>query len=272
MDRPTAERACRPAWAAVLATALALPGCSLFQTPPAMPVQPSYAPPIPKPPNVERVNNGAIYQLGQPMMFSYAGRAKPRRIGDTLKVDIAENLASSNKIANSTSRENAVASKGPGTGEDTWSVLKGILNLDVTASGSDSYKGSGSAENTSSFSGQLAASVINVLPNGNLLVAGERSVLVSTRCSQLREAASEMSPLPPTSTRACATSTEATMLPSRRSLGSTMPEKRSSVSSPRTMALRSPATSRLPLGSTLITEAVSWPLKLLLFALDPLPL
>lgn len=186
MTRPTAEPARRRAWAALLSAALALPGCALFQTPPAVPVQPSYAPPLPKPPNVERVNNGAIYQLGQPMVFSYAGRAKPRRIGDTLKVDIAENLASSNKIANSTSRENAVASKGPGTGEDTWSILKGILNLDVTASGSDSYKGSGSAENTSSFSGQLAASVINVLPNGNLLVAGERSVLVRGDYTMLR--------------------------------------------------------------------------------------
>lgn len=189
MHSPTAERPRRPALRAapaLLAAALALPGCSLFQTPPATPVQPSYAPPVPKPPNVERVNNGAIYQLGQPMVFSYAGRTKPRRIGDTLKVDIAENLASRNRIANSTSRENAVASKGPGTGDDTWSVLKGILNLDVTASGSDSYKGSGSAENTSSFTGQLAASVINVLPNGNLLVAGERSVLVRGDYTMLR--------------------------------------------------------------------------------------
>ncbi|WP_082524720.1 flagellar basal body L-ring protein FlgH [Pseudorhodoferax sp. Leaf274] len=186
MHRPTAERPRGPAWAALLCTALALPGCALFQALPATPVQPSYAAPIPKPPNVERVNNGAIYQLGQPMVFSYAGRAKPRRIGDTLKVDIAENLASTNKIANSTSRENAVASKGPGTSDDSWSILKGILNLDVTASGSDSYKGSGSAENSSSFTGQLAASVINVLPNGNLLVAGERSVLVRGDYTMLR--------------------------------------------------------------------------------------
>ncbi|WP_326535280.1 flagellar basal body L-ring protein FlgH [Pseudorhodoferax sp.] len=186
MHRPTADRPRRPAWATVLAAALALPGCSLFQTPPAAPVQPSYAAPVPKPPNVERINNGAIYQLGQPMVFSYAGRSKPRRIGDTLKVDIAENLAASNKVANNTSRENQVASKGPGTTDDSWGILKGILNLDVTASGSDAYKGSGSSENASSFTGQLAASVINVLPNGNLLVAGERSVMVRGDYTMLR--------------------------------------------------------------------------------------
>lgn len=185
VHRPADPRR-RPAWAALLVASLALPGCSLFQARAPEPVQPSYAPPIPRPPNVERVNNGAIYQLGQPLVFSYAGRTKPRRIGDTLKVDIAESLASSNRIASNTSRENAVASKGPGTTDDTWGILKGILNLDVTASGSDSYKGSGSSENTSSFSGQLAASVINVLPNGNLLVAGERSVMVRGDFTLLR--------------------------------------------------------------------------------------
>lgn len=186
MPRRSADpRRRRPALALLLATTLALPGCALLQGP-AEPLQPSYAPPVPRPANLERVNNGAIYQPGQAMVFSYAGRSKPRRIGDTLKVDIAESLASSNKIATSSSRENSVASKGPGTTDDSWGILKGILNLDVSASGSDAYKGNGSSENASSFSGQLAASVINVLPNGNLLVAGERSVMVRGDYTMLR--------------------------------------------------------------------------------------
>lgn len=187
MHRPIAEpHRLRAGMAAVLSLACLVSGCSLLQDRSPGPMQPTYAPPIAKPANVERINNGAIYQLGQPMMFSYAGRAKPRRIGDTLKVDIAENVAASNKIATHTNRENAVASKGPGTSDDTWGIFKGILNLDAKASGSDSYKGSGSNENTSSFTGQLAASVINVLPNGNLLVAGERSVMVRGDYTMLR--------------------------------------------------------------------------------------
>lgn len=187
MHRLSADARQRMATAVVLAAAaLALSGCALLHERPATPVQPSYAPPVPPPASLERVNNGAIYQAGQHTAFSYAGRTKPRRIGDTLKIDIAENLASSNKVASSTSRENQVASKGPGTTSDSWGILKGILNLDVTASGSDAYKGSGSSENTSSFTGQLAASVINVLPNGNLLVAGERSVMVRGDYTMLR--------------------------------------------------------------------------------------
>jgi flagellar L-ring protein precursor FlgH len=147
--------------------------------------QPVSVPPIARPANIERLNNGAIFQAGmQASLFS--GRRKPRQVGDTLKVDISESLSASNKVKTDTSRENAVASKGPGTSSTSGGLVNKLLNLDATASGSDSYKGDGSTESNSSFTGQLAASVINVLTNGNLVVAGERSVALNGGVSTLR--------------------------------------------------------------------------------------
>jgi flagellar L-ring protein precursor FlgH len=186
-DRRTPNRLHGGAVLALAATAaLQLAGCTSMLTTDPMVERPLVAAPTPKPPNVERVNNGAIFQVGMPMRFSFDDRAKPRRIGDMVKVDISESMVGSNKVTTDTSRDNKVASKGPGTSESGIGLLKGLLNLNVTASGSDAYKGSGTTANDTSFTGQLAASVINVLPNGNLLIAGERSVALNGGLTTLR--------------------------------------------------------------------------------------
>jgi len=144
---------------------------------------PLTAAPIARPINIERPNNGAIFQVGM-QSSPFSVRRKPRNIGDTLKVDISESLTASNKVTTATNRDNAVSTKGPGGSGGGF--LDKLLNLNDSASGTDSYKGSGSTENTSSFTGQLAAQVINVLANGNLLVAGERSVALNGGVSTLR--------------------------------------------------------------------------------------
>lgn len=148
-----------------------LTGCA--STPNTIVQGPVAAAPIPRPASVERVNTGSLYQPNSVSLFS--GRQKPRNVGDTLKVDISESLSASNTIKTDISRDSALASKGPGAAA-TNNILPGLMAQDVTASGSNTFKGNGTAKNDSSFTGQLAASVINVLANGNLVVAGERSI------------------------------------------------------------------------------------------------
>ena len=134
---------------------------------------------------LERAPNGAIYQPHMQTASLFSSERKPRQIGDTLKVDIAESLRASQKLATDTSRDNKLAVKGPG-GSKAGGLLGAILNADASASGSDAYKGSGQTENSTSFAAQMAASVINVLPNGHLVVAGERSMAFNGGLSTLR--------------------------------------------------------------------------------------
>lgn len=170
-----------PLWALTLLSACAGAGApvSLIQGP-------LNVPPLQPANYVERVNNGAIYQAHMNNSSLFSSGRKPRQIGDTLKIDIAESLRASQKLATGTSRDNKLAVKGPGSGGKTGGLINALLNADASASGSDAFTGSGSSENASSFNAQLAASVINVLPNGHLLVAGERSMAFNGGTSTLR--------------------------------------------------------------------------------------
>lgn len=137
---------------------------------------------------LETHNPGAIYQPGgTSYALLYQDAPVAHAIGDTLKIRIAESTSGSNKLTTSTSRANTVATKGPGTTDDSLpGVVKSVLNLDAKASGSDTFDGSGTTESSNSLKGQLAASVINVLPNGNLMVAGEKSIAFNGSISTLR--------------------------------------------------------------------------------------
>jgi flagellar L-ring protein FlgH len=156
-------------------------GCS---SPPTTTVPgPLSALPIAPPANLERINTGSLFQANSGSLFN--GRQKPHAIGDTVKVNISESLSASDTIKEDASRESALASKGPGNVGEGATLAK-IFNQNDTASGKTTFKGNGTSKNDSSFTGQLAASVINVLANGNLVVAGERSVALHGGGSILR--------------------------------------------------------------------------------------
>ena len=135
--------------------------------------------------SLDRPNTGSIYQANGSSAWLFADQRKPRNIGDTLKIDIAEAMTGSTHVTTDTSRDNKVAAKGPGTGSGSG-ILAGLLNMNTSASGSDAYKGAGKTENTQALKGKIAASVINVLPNGNLVVAGERAIAMNGGVSMLR--------------------------------------------------------------------------------------
>ena len=167
----------------ILASGFILPGCSttkdsIISSPTTIRSNYQVA-------SLERNNPGAIFQPNNSVGLFQDTR--PHHIGDTLKIDISESFSGSSKSNTSASRKNDVASKGPGTGDDNMSgLLKGLLNMNASASGSDSFTGKGSTDAANTLKGKLAASVINVLPSGNLVVAGEKSVAFNGTINTLR--------------------------------------------------------------------------------------
>jgi len=176
-----------PKNAARVAAALAAAALGACASPPPslVPGPVSAAPPL-APMYVERLSNGAIYQPQLASASLFSGERRPQAVGDTLKVDISESLKASQKRATDTSRDNKQAVKGPGTGDRNGGLVDKILNLDASAGSSDSFKGGGTTEVATEFTAQLTVSVINVLSNGHLVVAGERRIGVNGGASALR--------------------------------------------------------------------------------------
>ena len=167
-----------------LAIAGVLGGCS---TPQPLVQGPVSVRPVAPPTYAERTVTGGIYRGNMNNVALFSDQRKPQAIGDTIKIDISESLNASSVVNSVNSRDNSVTSKGPGTHSDSLgSLLKGLANMDVVASGSDSFTGKGNSQNTSTFQARISAYVVNVLSNGNLVVAGERSMMFNGTLNTLR--------------------------------------------------------------------------------------
>ncbi len=93
---------------------------------------------------------------------------KARNVGDTLTVVISEKTTATQ----TKSRKN---DKSASTKLNVGSGIFDFLTA-ATAGGSDSWKADGSAKDTSNFSGNISVTVVEVQPNGNMIVEGTQSI------------------------------------------------------------------------------------------------
>ena len=93
---------------------------------------------------------------------------KARNVGDILTIVINESTTQTASKSRSNSKSGSL-NVGAGTG--IFDFIKAF-----SANGSDSFEADGSATDTSRYSGQITVTVIEVLPNDNLIVEGTQSI------------------------------------------------------------------------------------------------
>lgn len=103
---------------------------------------------------------------------------KARRVGDTLTILINENANASSQANTKTSKTEGL-NYGPGFGP----LLRFIKNFGV--SGSINDNAAGATNRTDNLTAQIAVVVKQVLPNGNLLVEGHRSVGINAETQNI---------------------------------------------------------------------------------------
>ena len=150
-----------------------LSGCAAIQTtPPSAVHQPMSV--RPEAMATALPANGAIYQTVQARPLFEDRRA--RRIGDTITINLVErNTAQKSANANATRNGNMTASIGP----ITRLPLSGLSGLAVEADSESDFAGKGAAAANNAFNGTITVTVIDVYPNGNLLVSGEKMVAIN---------------------------------------------------------------------------------------------
>ena len=125
--------------------------------------------------------NGSIYQAGTSRTLFEDRRA--RYVGDTLTILIAETTSASTKSSTNVSKDGSISASVP-----TVSGLPGksFQGLTLAAESSNSLAGKGDAAANNVFTGNITVTVIEVLPNNNLLVSGEKQVSIGHGTEYIR--------------------------------------------------------------------------------------
>lgn len=145
-----------------------VPGTILDKPTTASPRQPVYPAPT----------NGSIFQSASYRPLLEDRRA--RNVGDTLTIMISENTSAGKSSGNSASRT------GTANGLSPTVLGAAISTLSASGGGSNSFTEKGATTTSNTFSGTIGVTVVDVLPNGNLVVSGEKQVALDKSVEYVR--------------------------------------------------------------------------------------
>ena len=120
--------------------------------------------------------NGAIYRTGFGSQALFEDR-RPRYIGDILTILVSENVNASKNSAADASRSGSASLDLSVIPKIFEGLISSSQDANVSSKNAMSAKGGANAKNT--FNGVITVTVTDVLPNGNLLVSGEKQMLIN---------------------------------------------------------------------------------------------
>ncbi len=135
-------------------------------------------------PRADAELNGAIYQPAVHGSFPLFEDRRPRNVGDVVNVIIQEKTHAAKNVQTTTAR----TGRGGFGVKSAPGLLPGALGtglaFDMTGENESSGTGASRADNV--FSGSVTATVIDVLPNGNLRIAGEKQMAINRGSEHIR--------------------------------------------------------------------------------------
>ena len=151
---------------------LALSGCAAQQQ--VAGPSPDYAPVIPEPRVAERVPTGSIYDRAH--ADSWFVEKTTYQIGDVVTVILDETMSGDSAATNEASRTTTTDVLSPAQ-LARWGSPGGLLSNDENPIETElTSSGSGEAEQSASLAATMTAQVVEVYPNGNLMIRGEKIV------------------------------------------------------------------------------------------------
>lgn len=167
--------------APAIGAALLSTGCASLSPPPPVDILPTAPPPLattvrtPPP-----VTGGLFHQASYRPGFE---DRRARMVGDNVTIQIVENVTASQKSSSTVDRTSEVSA---GVTALPFTNKTFTDKLGVGANSGNAFSGKGGTESANTFQGSITATVIDVLPNGHLIVAGEKQIGVNQNVDVLR--------------------------------------------------------------------------------------
>jgi flagellar L-ring protein FlgH len=122
--------------------------------------------------------NGSLWQSSSGSLLD---DMKARRVGDTLTVVVSEQTSASKAATTGTGRSGSVAAGIPTLmGLEAKMLANGMDPTKLMSASTDTkYSGTGTTTRNDALTATMTARVMEILPNGNLLIEGRRNVMVN---------------------------------------------------------------------------------------------
>lgn len=135
-----------------------------------------YAPAFPVAAQPPQPSDGAIYQAGYSKNMFEDSRA--RSVGDLITVILSEETDAQKSASTSTAKDNSIEFGAPTIfGQPVTHNGNEILSASVGTE--TEFSGDGASSQSNSLSGNITVFVSNVLPNGNLVIRGEKRLTLN---------------------------------------------------------------------------------------------
>ena len=154
-----------------IAISVMLAGCNSTPQPPAQANDPAFAPVIPDIPREQITEDGALFRPY--MANSLYSDVTARRVCDIITVTLSENTAAS-KTADTTTAKSTGVDVQPITGLGGDTINLGSQSIQFGLNSSNDFTGNAQANQSNSLSGAISVTVVDVMPNQNLVIRGEK--------------------------------------------------------------------------------------------------
>lgn len=166
---------------ALLGMAVLCTGCETMQ-----PAKVDFAEPKPVPvtPPAAKPVTGSLFQpVGYRPAFE---DRRARLVGDTVTIVIVENVTASQKSSSTANRTSSAGGSITALPGFNFPATAAENRTAFGATSANDFSGKGGTESANTFSGSITATVAEVLPNGHLVVVGEKQIGVNQNVDVLR--------------------------------------------------------------------------------------
>jgi len=155
----------------VLLAVSLLAGCKSTSPEQVKANDPFYAPSIPVIIKDEIAVNGSLFSAS--LANSLYSDVKARRVGDIITVNLSENTNASKSAGTTSSKESSV-NLDPIVGLGANPLRIGNQAIQLGMDSSNEFTGDAQASQSNSLNGNISVTVVEVLPNQNLIIRGEK--------------------------------------------------------------------------------------------------